>query len=650
MPTKISSYISDHITENTLPDIALASFDYDGVKVSLIPSEMERVGDKSFALDLDRLRVTLELNTYPDDNAAEWVVRFRNNSDKNSGRISELCGMDITLPSNGDLHYGSLIGDLCGSQAFTPYTEPVYQGTGITRTAVNGRSSAQNVFPYFDLCEDGDSSLICAIGWTGKWRSDIARVNGVLTMCASIADANFYLYPNEIARSPRILLMSGDMSAEDIRRRFVDLERRCYSPRKDIRDPNFSSLLTFQCFDRYYWNDPTWPGEEKQMYTAEKLIEVGNANGYWLDAAWFDGYFLRGVGNYRYNEHLPNGMMPITDKLHKHGIKSLLWFEPESVQNPVASEPAYGKTTDFFREHPEWLLQKDDIEKEKSPLFIVNMGIPEAREYLLDKISKIIKENKLDFFRQDFNQEPVVYWQHTDTPDRRGITEIHYIEGLYAFWDALRKRFPNIVIDNCSSGGRRLDFEMLSRSVSFWRSDTCCGPATEQYPKDIWDQNMTMGLSRYIPYHAGGLWFDDLYSARSTATRGVVLQMPLLDDDYDCANARIIFDEILRTRHYFDGDFYCLTEPTLDFTVWAAYQLHLEEADAGMVKAFRRKDSTDSAMTFKLRGLKPDKTYTLTMYDEHNNITTAAATGEALATGYVFSIPEARASLLVEYK
>ena len=40
-------------------------------------------------------------------------------------------------------------------------------------------------------------------------------------------------------------------------------------------------------------------------------------------------------------------------------------------------------------------------------------------------------------------------------PERTGITEIKHIMGLYRFWDELRSRHPGLVIDNCSSGGRR---------------------------------------------------------------------------------------------------------------------------------------------------------------------------------------------------
>ena len=55
--------------------------------------------------------------------------------------------------------------------------------------------------------------------------------------------------------------------------------------------------------------------------------------------------------------------------------------------------------------------------------------------------------------------EPLPYWHAADTADRQGMAETRHIEGLYAFWDDLLKRHPNLIIDNCASGGRRIDLE-----------------------------------------------------------------------------------------------------------------------------------------------------------------------------------------------
>ena len=67
--------------------------------------------------------------------------------------------------------------------------------------------------------------------------------------------------------------------------------------------------------------------------------------------------------------------------------------------------------------------------------------------------------------------DPRLYWEIRDGPDRRGISQIRHIEGLYALLDWLRERYPLLFIDTCSSGGRRADLGCLRRAHSCFSSD-----------------------------------------------------------------------------------------------------------------------------------------------------------------------------------
>ena len=51
------------------------------------------------------------------------------------------------------------------------------------------------------------------------------------------------------------------------------------------------------------------------------------------------------------------------------------------------------------------------------------------------------------------------------------MTEIKYITNLYRYLDAQVAQNPGLMIDNCASGGRRLDLEMIRRSIPLWNSD-----------------------------------------------------------------------------------------------------------------------------------------------------------------------------------
>ena len=108
----------------------------------------------------------------------------------------------------------------------------------------------------------------------------------------------------------------------------------------------------------------------------------------------------------------------------------------------------------------QWLLR---LPADHNALF--NLGNRDARLFLTDYMSDFIRKEGIDYYRQDFNMDPTPFWESNDKDDRIGISEIRHIEGLYAYWDSLLVRFPKLLIDNCSSGGRRLVLETISRGA-----------------------------------------------------------------------------------------------------------------------------------------------------------------------------------------
>ncbi|MEI6603481.1 MAG: alpha-galactosidase, partial [Clostridia bacterium] len=287
------------------------------------------------------------------------------------------------------------------------------------------------------------------------------------------------------------------------------------------------------------------------------------------------------------------------------------------------------------------------IHKNQQRLF--NFGDPKAREYMTELISNFIVEQGIDIYRQDFNMGIKHFWDANDEAGRSCFTEVKYIEGLYQFWDDLNERFPHLLIDNCSSGGRRIDLESCKRTVCLWRSDTGCFPMSDERNTDIWNQNQVLGLSKYIPYHATAVWSLNTYEFRSAMTAGIAVTFDVLSDDFNYERATQLMKEFQDQKKYWKGDFYPLTEATLDEDVWAGYQFHLKAENRGIVLLFRRKESPLQTKHFRLMGLNKEKKYEVKISDENLNITKKIITGSELLSGVAFEILEKRASLLIEY-
>ena len=260
---------------------------------------------------------------------------------------------------------------------------------------------------------------------------------------------------------------------------------------------------------------------EDMLLRIEKLKEYKiNPDVYWIDAGWY-GYSTchmpnefcgdwgdhtgSWVVNTRYHK---NGLRDVSAAVHEAGMKFLLWFEPERVV----------KTADTPREHPDWFFKLG----EENNTWILNLGNEEAYQGTLDMLTGMIEKLGIDCYRQDFNPDPLPFWRKNDEPERVGMNEIKHIMNLYRLWDALLERFPHLFIDNCASGGRRNDIELLSRSIPLWRSDYQCRGNYDPEASQI----HTSGISWWIPYSGTGVGtiMGDEYRTRSAYSPAMLAQ------------------------------------------------------------------------------------------------------------------------------
>ena len=121
----------------------------------------------------------------------------------------------------------------------------------------------------------------------------------------------------------------------------------------------------------------------------------------------------------------PNGLKPVSDACHRTWACSS-W----SGSSPNAS--------DSNRRSPG--STRSSSSGEHNDLFKLND--PTARRWLTDLLLQRITEYGIDIYRNDFNIDPLHAWRKYDAPDRQGMTEIRYVEGLYEMWDELRAKNP----------------------------------------------------------------------------------------------------------------------------------------------------------------------------------------------------------------
>jgi alpha-galactosidase len=573
------------------------------------------------------LEVRVETTLFSDFPAIEWVAYFKNTGQSDTPVLESIQTLDGPLPVPGAgqsvLHWAK--GAVASFDDFAPQETVLKPGARLRLQPGGGRSSSQ-VLPFFNLVGGGGGAVI-AVGWSGEWAAEFAGgPRGQVLMKTGLARTRLVLRAGETIRTPRMLLLlyEGDRwRGQNLLRQFLLTHHRPRLAGQPMTPP-------VTCGN--------WGGTRAEVHldNIQKIIQHDlPIDYYWIDAEWFGkGGWPVNVGDWRVKKDLyPDGFKPLSDALRRTGRELMLWFEPERVF----------KGTPWHQEHRDWLL---DVGGDS---LLLNLGRPEARRFLTDFISARVEEFGLGCYRQDFNIDPLSFWQRADAADRQGITEVRYIEGLYAFWDELLARHPGLLIDNCASGGRRIDLETVGRATPFWRTDG---------PRDpIAHQCHTYGLMAWVPLSATSQdRAEDDYEFRSSMGSSLCLNWWVSGDiaaeripaNFPFGWAKRTLEQHLKLRPFFLGDYYPLTAYSQARDVWMAYQLDRPDLKQGLVVSLRRPQSPYQTARFPLRGLEAGAAYQVTDLDTGER---RAETGQSLlARGLEVSVKSAPGSALILYE
>lgn len=610
----------------------------------------------------DGLKVTNITKKYEEFGALEWVNWFENTADSETQIISGLYDCSVTLPMEWEDDWkrsaympnpktDTVIYNPSGS-TFTEkefyveidelegdrYRHHIVPGMTKEYQPFGGRSS-DTTAPFFHVSKNGKGFLF-AVGWTGQWKCAITRNNESITVKSGIEDVSFRLYPGEKIRTSSFLLMPAEGDFITCQNRWRKLLKKEFSligsPGRDSFGPlcagiwggmktesvmkRLEMIKQYDLPFEYIWMDAGWYGEDTQPTPNE-----------------YEGDWSAHTGDWRISRHVhPNGLKDVTEAVHAAGKKFLLWIEPERVvyNTPTAVQ------------HPEYFL----VSETKTWYKLLNLGEEQAWQYCYRTLSELVRELKLDCLRQDYNMNNTLpYWRENDRFDRKGLTEIKYIMGLYRLWDALLDEFPHLLIDNCASGGRRIDIETIRRSIPLWRSDYQCAA---NYPaKGAQIHHMT--FNTWIPYSgtsSGRIY--DTYQIRSAYTNAMTTNYTFSEtdsfgDDPDKMKwLKKHLNEYLKVRPYFTEDLYYLTEPSERTDMWSAVQFDRPEQHDGVIQVFRREDSPFESASFQLGGMDEEAEYLLTDADTGE---TNTLSGKMLKNGFTVTMPEKRSAKIYFY-
>ncbi len=527
------------------------------------------------------ITATVEATIYEENASCDWTVFIKNSGEEKSPVISEFYAMNSSIPTGGktDVYFSQ------GAFSEADDFETMKSRLALLPMVFNANGGRTESFlPYFNI-HSADLGAVLAVGWSGQWYTSLSQNFDGTKIKAKQENFRGYLLPDEEIRSPLIsLTFYNSQSALKGFNLFRQYIIDCVSPE------GAKQVAT------------TGIGVEVPGTTEEQVIEniknIPEAWTYSLDYAWVDaGWFPintswgDSLGNwYADPERFPDGLGEISSLLKERGMGLLLWYEIERCC----------KDTQVYNEcikHDGWLIFKEGDDYTN----YVNLANEECLEYMTNLISESLRFNGVTCFRSDHNYVLLPFWQQADTQwadGRKGITENHYVTNLYKFFDTLLEKIPGLTIDNCASGGKRLDIEMARRSIPLWRSDYNCMDDQGNSKADILQatQAQTYGISFWYPYNGTCAYIYNEYADRTNII--------------SCSQELSYYD----IRHNMVGNYYPLTYGGLDTKKYLAMQFDTD-AEEGMALIYKRENVKDSNYHLVLNGLESDSIYEIYDYD-----------------------------------
>lgn len=581
------------------------------------------------------LDVTLVLSHYFSHGVTEWTVWLENVSDQNSGVIESL-KTEICFEGKYPMLKG-ILGDHVNQ--YSPYSIDL-QSNVVEFSSDSGRATHIN-FPYFNL-EHGDGGTMLAIGWAGTWNAQFSSHGNITTYTAtSVNGLKTYLKPGEKIRTALFVIApyterNGHYATNLWRDWFI----KHNLPQADASGTALEPFST--CCLANDTGLPNSDGSISECHTTWKpslekmLLEKVKVDFRWFDAGWYicpngtspepyvsghDWWDTVGTWELDPVKWPEKSFRESTDFAREHGMKTLVWFEPERVTDPENLAKNYEYNVD-------WAIRVDGERTISN-----NIGDPECLKWTTERICKMLRENKVEMYREDNNCNASKLWKHLDNlegENRCGITESKFIIGHYKLWDdiiACTLSYGGCgFVDSCASGGGRNDLESMRRGVPILRSDS-------DRTSSALRLSMTTTFNKWIPFCGANTkekltqlaptGISDPYVWRASYLPSLNVDSQFVyneSQNFDMLRFGLREWEIISP--YLLKEFYTLTpwhkeNDTTDFTAFCYYD---PDKDEGVMLAFRQEKCNREQLCIQLPFASSDDNYLIT--DEDNGVET----------------------------
>jgi len=342
--------------------------------------------------------------------------------------------------------------------------EHSWSGHGV-RVLKFGNLGSMPVRAYFPFVavEDSETGTFTAVMLyaPSSWQIEVlVRGDDTVSISGGIADRDFghwtkKLMPGESYVAPKALFATGN-TLEDVCDKLVKAQNPDISPADNHMGIVFNEYCTT-------WGNPTIDNLKK---LADKIAGKG-IQYLVMDSGWYgkcgeEGYWWDYRGDWRINKNrFPNGLKELTDYIRDKGMIPGIWFEFENTSQKAPS---------FYEE--DHLVKKDGVPLTVGNVHFLDMEDQWVKDNLKENVINTLKDNNFGYIKVDYNETMGV---GCDGPEGMGENLRQKVLATQSFFKEMKREIPDLVIENCSSGGHRLEpsFMELASMASFSDAHEC---------------------------------------------------------------------------------------------------------------------------------------------------------------------------------
>ena len=323
-----------------------------------------------------------------------------------------------------------------------------------------GTMPVRKWFPFVAV-EDVAAGVVwgAQLAWAGSWQMEVFRQHDDVCISGGIADREFghwmkTLAPGESLATPPATISCVHGNLDDLCDRLTEAQDAAVETQPEV-EQDLPIVFNEWCTT---WGDPQ---HDKVLAIADRL--AGSEVRYLvIDAGWYKteaSDWSSGHGDWVPSAKLfPQGLAATAAAIRERGLIPGLWYEMETVGSQSAA----------FRELAAHMLHRDGFPITVRERRFWNLNDPVAIDFLTKKVIDLLEECGFGYLKVDYNETAGM---GSDDPDSLGEGLRKQTEGTYRFFEKIRARLPELVVENCSSGGHRLEPSMLALTAMSSFSD-----------------------------------------------------------------------------------------------------------------------------------------------------------------------------------